>query len=197
MDTAKHSLLTLCISSIDKLTNLIGQSVAWLTLVMMIMTTAIVVLRYIFNVGSIAAQESVSYLHATIFMLGAAYTLKRQGHVRVDIFYRRYPARTKAIVDCFGTLLLLLPTCCFIIFISFDYIMASWSIQESSQEAGGLPAVYLLKSLIPLMGVLLIIQGIAEFLRNLLVIIGINPANGTPATGTKSSTAETLQPTGK
>jgi len=124
------------------------------------------------NTGSIALQESITYLHATLFMLGAAWTLKEDGHVRVDIFYSKQSRRTRAWIDLAGTLLLLLPVSAFILFSSLDYVAASWSVRESSQEAGGLDAVYLLKTTIPVMAVLLILQGSAIILKNFLVITG-------------------------
>jgi TRAP-type mannitol/chloroaromatic compound transport system permease small subunit len=120
-----------------------------------------VVLRYGLNLGSIALQESITYLHAMVFMLGAAYTLQRNEHVRVDIFYQRFSERRKALVDVAGTLLFLIPCCFFIFWVSLDYVAAAWSIHEGSREAGGLPAVFLLKTLIPITAVLLGLQGLA------------------------------------
>lgn len=162
------------INKIDALTELVGRSIAWLTLVMMIVMFAVVLLRYVFNIGMIAMQESVMYLHATIFMLAAGYTLKHDGHVRVDIFYREMSARNKALVDLGGTLFLLMPVTIFMGWISYEYVLNSWHVMEGSPEAGGIPAVYLLKSLILAMVALLLLQGIAEGLRNLLVLMGCN-----------------------
>ena len=142
-----------------------GKIVAWLTLLLVIVTLDVVVLRYLFNIGWIALQESITFLHAMIFLLGAAYTLKHDEHVRVDIFYRDMSARKKAWVNLFGTLLLLFPVCLFIAFVSWEYVANSWALLESSQEAGGLPGVYLLKSFILVMTAMLILQGIALILR--------------------------------
>lgn len=122
----------------------------------------IVMMRYVFDWGSIAFQESVTYMHALVLMLGAAYTLKHGGHVRVDIFYRQAPERTQGWVDSFGIIFLLLPTCAFILWVSWDYVAASWSLREASREAGGLPIVYLLKSLMLLAALLLLLQSVAE-----------------------------------
>jgi len=151
-----------------------GRFIAWLTLGMVVITFTVVVLRYLFHSGSIALQESITYLHATLFMLGAAWTLKQDGHVRVDIFYSKHSRRTRAWIDLVGTLLLLFPVCGFILFSSLDYVAASWSVQEGSQEAGGLDAVFLLKTAIPVMAVLLMLQGCAIILNNILVITGKN-----------------------
>ncbi len=166
-------LLTLVrklLHAIDAITELLGKAVSWLTLLMVLLTFGIVVLRYGFNLGWIAMQESVLYFHGLVFMLGAAYTLKHDGHVRVDIFYQRYSVKQKAYLNLFGSLILLLPVCVFIFFISFNYVESSWQIMESSSEAGGLPLVYLNKSLILLLAVSLSLQGLAEIFRNLLTL---------------------------
>lgn len=157
---------------IDYLNEWTGRAVAWLTLAMVVITFAVVVLRYVFSIGWIAMQESVSYLHALVFMLGAAYTLKRDGHVRVDIFYRRFGPRGQSAVDLFGAVFLLLPVCVFIVWASFDYVSNSWAIREDSREAGGLPGVFLLKSVIPLMAALLFLQGLSQAIRAVTVLSG-------------------------
>ena len=144
---------------------LVGRGVAWLTLVMVMVTCVVVLARYLFNVGSIGLQESVMYLHGAVIMLGIAYTLKVGGHVRVDVFYERFSHRTRAAIDLVGGLVFLFPVAGFILWSSIDYVHFSWKLMESSGEPGGLPAVYLLKSLIPAMAVLLILQGIAESLK--------------------------------
>ena len=153
------------IESIDHFSELTGRSVAWLTLLMVLLTFAIVVLRYGFDSGWIALQESVTWLHATVFMLGASYALKRDSHVRVDIFYQKFSPRGRALVDLLGSLLLLLPVCLFIFLASWDYVLQAWEIGENSAETGGLPALYLLKSLLLIMPSLLILQALAHSLR--------------------------------
>jgi TRAP-type mannitol/chloroaromatic compound transport system permease small subunit len=156
---------------VDALNETIGRAVSWLTLAMVVVTFTVVVLRYLFNIGWIAMQESVTYMHAMVFMLGAAYTLKHSGHVRVDLIYRNRSPRTQAWIDLLGSALLLMPVCLFIGLISWEYIAASWSVLESSQEAGGIPAVFLLKSVILVMAILMILQGISQFLRSLLYLL--------------------------
>ncbi len=158
------------ISIIDHINHVIGRGVAWLTVFMVLITFLVVLLRYVFNMGWIAMQESVTYLHAMVFMLGAAYTLKQNRHVRVDIFYEKMTARRRAWVDLAGTLFLLIPFCLFIIFVSWNYVSLSWSLLEASRDAGGLPAVFLLKTTILIMPVLLILQGIAQSLRSILIL---------------------------
>jgi len=160
------------VSLIDQLTELLGRIIAWLTLVMVCVMFSIVVLRYGFNLGWIAMQESVLYLHGFIFMLGAGYTLKADGHVRVDIFYHKFSPKKKALVDLLGSVFLLIPVTLFIFFISFDYVSNSWQILEKSSEAGGLPFVYISKSLLLVLAVTLLLQGLAEIGRKLLVLTG-------------------------
>ena len=136
----------------------IGRAVAWLTLIIVLLTFGIVILRYGLNLGWIWLQESVTYLHALVFMTAAAWAFQTDDHVRVDIFYRNRSSRHKAWVNLLGTSIFLLPFSIFLIAIAWDYVAASWATKEGSREAGGLPLVYLLKSLILLMPALLLIQ---------------------------------------
>ncbi|HET6564194.1 MAG TPA: TRAP transporter small permease subunit [Xanthomonadales bacterium] len=145
----------------------IGGSVAWLTLVMVLVTFFVVVCRYAFNLGWIWLQESIVYLHACVFMLAAAWTLQRDEHVRVDIFYRGKSPRHQAWVNLLGTLFFLLPFCIFLLVISWNYVATSWAIQEGSREASGLPWVYVLKSLILVMPALLVLQGGVWLVHNI------------------------------
>jgi len=149
-----------------------GRVVSWCALGMVLLTFLVVVLRYVFDTGWIALQESVSYLHSLVFLLGAAYTLKHDAHVRVDIFYSRFSERTKAWVELLGHLFILIPVMLFIVWISWPYISDAWSVKESSRDAGGLPGVYLLKSLILLMAGLLIIQALVLVMRAALKLGG-------------------------
>ena len=148
-----------------------GQCLAWLTLAMVVVTFIVVVLRYVFDFGSIALQESVNYMHAAVFMLGTAYTFKHSGHVRVDIFYTRIDSKHQALVDLFGNILLLLPVCGFIFFISFEYVLTSWKIKEASLETGGLPFVFVLKTIIPITAFLLTLQAVADSLTQLNTLL--------------------------
>ena len=146
--------------------------IAWLTLAMLFMTCCIVVARYALNIGSIAMQEAVMYMHGIVFMLGIPYTLRHQGHVRVDIFHQKLSSKGKAYVDIFGTLVFLLPVAMFLFLSSLDYVAFSWSVHETSAMPGGLPGVFVIKSLIPAMAILLFLQGIAELLRNWVILVG-------------------------
>lgn len=156
--------------AINATTRFTGTAIAGLTLLMMLLTCAIVLLRYGFDVGSIALQESVVYLHGTVFMLGMAYCLQQDEHVRVDIFYRGFSDILKAWVDSLGAILFLLPLCALICALGWHFFMSAWEIKEGSSEPGGLPLVFLLKGLIPLMGATLFLQGLANLLKNALFL---------------------------
>ncbi|MCG7918708.1 MAG: TRAP transporter small permease subunit [Candidatus Thiodiazotropha taylori] len=156
----------------DQINERLGQAISWLSLLMVLVTVAVVVLRYVFQLGWIWLQESVTFMHAALFLVGAAYTLKHEGHVRVDIIYRKFSERGRAWVDLIGTLTLLLPVCLFIFFISWDYVAKSWALFEGSREVGGLEGVFLLKSLILVMAVLLVLQGISLAIRSLSQLLG-------------------------
>ncbi len=171
MSAAQPSYLTQFSEHIDAFSRLTGKLVAWLTLAMMLISCVVVVLRYGFGIGSIALQESVGYMHATVFMLGAAFTLQRQGHVRVDIFYRDFSERRKAWVNALGSLMFLLPISGFLLGVSWDFVANAWEIRESSPQADGIAGVYLLKSLIPLMAISLGLQGLSDIARAVSTLI--------------------------
>jgi len=172
--------VSLAISAIDRFTDWTGRMVSWLTLAMVLMTLVVVVLRYYFQSGSIALQESITYLHGLVFMLGIAFTLQRGGHVRVDIFYRGFSPQKKALVDLIGGLVFLLPVSLLILIFSWDYVVASWAIGETSEERSGIQGIYLLKTLLLLMPATLMLQGLAEILRSTLVLLGKPPVSAPP-----------------
>lgn len=142
-----------------------GQIVRWLGLFLVINTGLVVALRYLFNWSPIALQEAMTYLHASLFMLGMAYTLSTDGHVRVDVFYQHFSKKKQHWVNLLGTIFLLFPTCIFVLIICLPYVSSSWEIMESSIEGEGLPFVYLLKTLLIIQPVLLMFQGLAEILK--------------------------------
>lgn len=157
---------------VDTLNEWVGRAIAWLTLAMVLLMFTMVVLRYGFDWNSLALQESVTYLHALVFMAGVAYTLRHDEHVRVDIFYRQMSPRRQALVNLLGALFLLVPVCLFILVESWDYVARAWRILEGSRQTGGLPLVFLLKSFIPLMAGLLLLQGLAQAAHALRVLRG-------------------------
>lgn len=151
--------------AIDAFQDHLGQSLAWLTAAMVAATVVVVVLRYGFGVGAIALQESVLYMNALVFLAGAAWTFKENRHVRVDIFYSKLSQDAQIKIDLFGHLLLLLPMCVVVFVWSFDWALASWRIGERSPEVGGIPAVFLLKTVILVMPVLLALQILSECIK--------------------------------
>lgn len=160
------------VRTVDALNEWVGRGTAWLCLAMVLVTFGVVVLRYAFSLGWVWLQESYVWLHGIVFMVGAGYTLLHGGHVRVDIFYRPKSARYKAWVDLFGSLLLLMPFAMMIFWVSHGYIVESWMRLEQSREAGGLPALYLLKSVIWVFSVLVGLQGLSLAARSWLVLAG-------------------------
>jgi TRAP-type mannitol/chloroaromatic compound transport system permease small subunit len=158
--------------AVDWINERVGRGAAWLTLVMVLITFAVVILRYVFSVGFVWLQESYVWLHGVVFMLGAAYTLLHDGHVRVDIFYREARPRTKAVVDLLGAALLLLPFVVMIAWVSWPYVSVSWQRLEGSREAGGLPGLFLLKSVLIAFCVLLGLQALAMGCRAVLALAG-------------------------
>ncbi len=173
--TASNSLALRTIRGLDAIAEFTGTTTAWLTGIMVIIACIVVGLRHLFDIGSIALQESVTYMHAMVFMLGAAYTLKNDGHVRVDIAHKKMSPRGRAWVEVVGSLLFTLPLMIFIGWGSVGFVQESWRIHEGSTDSGGIGGVYLLKSLLPLMAVSVSLQAIAELLRSLLVLMNVTP----------------------
>ncbi len=159
---------------LDRISVTLGRATSWLTLLMVIITFVVVVMRYVFDFGLIWLQESVVWMHAFVFMVGAAYTLQQEEHVRVDIFYRAMSPKRRAWIDCIGVLLFLLPLCVILAWTSLDYIALSWQLREASRESGGMPypLVPLLKSTLIVMPILLGLQGVSLLLRCIRTLRG-------------------------
>ncbi len=153
---------------LDWVNRIVGNVVMWFALAMVMLQFVLVLMRYVFGISSIFYSEAVLYMHAGLFMLGAGYTLLEQGHVRVDIFYSALPARGRAMIDIFGHLVLLAPTMLILLYWSWPMVRRSWAILEGPISVGGIPASFLLKSLVPAFCVLLLIQGVSALLRDLL-----------------------------
>ncbi len=165
--------------AIDAINDWIGRVFAWLTLGMVLTEFTVVLSRYVFGLGSTLMQESIVYMHATVFLVCAGYALVHNGHVRCDIFYATMTPRRRAIVDIVGTLLFLLPTCVLLWWMAWPYVRASWAIMEISQEGRlGIPAVYLLKTLILVFTGLLTVQALSLMLQSALVVAGAEPNRG-------------------
>ncbi len=158
---------------IDRLNAAIGRTVAWACLLVVVVQFTVVLMRYLFGLGSIWLTETIVYGHAALFMLASAWTLREGGHVRVDIFYADAGPRRRALVDLCGALLLLLPFMLVLLWFAVPYVGRSWAILETSRETSGLPAVYLLKTLIPLFALLMALQGVAQAIRAAHVLKGM------------------------
>lgn len=154
--------------SLDRINLAIGHAVCWLALMMVLLQFIVVLLRYVFGVSFIALNESVLYLHAALFMIGAGYTLLVNGHVRVDIFYAKAVRRHQAMIDIFGHLALLFPSMIMVLVFTWPSVRNAWAILEGPISVGGIPASFLLKSLIPAFALLLLIQSAACLLRDVL-----------------------------
>ena len=154
--------------ALDRVNTWVGRVVRWLALLMLLAQFAVVVLRYLFGTSYIWGTETVLYLHAALFMLGAGYTLLVDGHVRVDIFYGSLGPRGQAWVNLIGTILFLFPTCLVILWFTWRFTANSWAIREGPLSVGGIPAAFLLKSLIPAFAILLLIQGLSLALRSII-----------------------------
>jgi TRAP-type mannitol/chloroaromatic compound transport system permease small subunit len=169
---------------IDRLNAAIGRAASWCALAVVLIGFAVVLMRYVLGAGSIWLQESILYAHAALFLLTAAWTLREGGHVRVDVFYAHAAPRTKALVDLVGALFLLLPFAFAIIVFAWPYVERSWAILERSRETSGLPLVFVLKTFIPLFALLLALQGVAQAIRALSVLVPPPPAGeGGPRSG--------------
>lgn len=149
-----------------------GRAVAWLALLLVLLVCYDVAMRYVFRSGSIGAQELAWHLYALLFLLGAAYTLKHDGHVRVDIIYQRLPLSARAWIDLAGALFFLLPLCVLVIATSVPFAYQAFVHAEGSPDVGGLPYRFLLKSAIPLGFALLALQGVAQAVASFAALTG-------------------------
>jgi len=155
---------------LDRFSELTGKICSWFVAIMVLITCLVVIMRYGMDMGSVFLQDVVLYLHGSLFLLGAAFALKRGAHVRVDIFYRNFNESKKALVDLLGNVIFLQPVCWTILLYSWGYVEFSWRIMEVSPEPDGLPFVYLQKSLLIAVAVLLSLQSLSEILKSYLVI---------------------------
>ncbi|MEQ8287899.1 TRAP transporter small permease subunit [Thalassospira sp.] len=155
---------------LDLVNHWTGMTVRWFALIMVLLQFTVVLLRYVFGFSSIALNESVLYLHSGLFMLGAGYTLLVDRHVRVDIFYAAATDKTKARIDTFGYLVLAIPSMLALLYWTWPSVINSVSMMEGAISVGGIPAVWLLKSLIPAFCILLIIQSLACLLRQIITL---------------------------
>lgn len=151
-----------------------GKLVSWLVLVMVLLVSYDVAMRYFFQSGSVALQEMEWHLFSLIFLIGASYTLKHDDHVRLDLFYKSkfMDDRRRAWVDLFGSIFLLIPFCILIISSAWPFVVQSYIHLEGSPDPGGLPYRWILKASIPLGFTFLLLQGIADIVKNLSTVLG-------------------------
>lgn len=154
---------------IDKLTDNITDGLLYILIALILLVFSTVFFRYVFNMSYIIAQEIIMYLHALIFMFGISYALKENSHVKIDVLYNTLNKRIQRVISIAGLVSFILPTALFVIYISIDMVTQSWMILEGSSEAGGLNLVFILKSLIPISGVLIFLQGISELIKHIRV----------------------------
>jgi len=159
------------IDFLDSINEKAGQLVSWAAIFLVIVISIDVILRYLFQFSYIWIIEIEIYLFGLLFLLAAGYTFKHGKHVRVDVFYTKLSDKGKAIIDLIGGVLLLLPWCYIVISSSWKYAYSSFLIKEGSAQAGGLPALYILKFSIVIGFVLLLLQALASILKAIQTII--------------------------
>jgi TRAP-type mannitol/chloroaromatic compound transport system permease small subunit len=160
------------VRAIDGFSEWTGRAVAWLTAGCVLTCFTVVVLRYVFDTGYPWLQELYVWQHAAVFMAGAGYTMLHRGHVNVDVLYGRLTERRRAWLDIAGTLLFLFPWLAVLAWTSAPFVLSSWSIREGSSTGEGMPAVYLLKSLLWVFCFVLFVQGLALLARRGLFLAG-------------------------
>jgi len=180
MTTTALRILIPVAALIEKVNEGIGRLSAWLVVVMVLLVCYDVTMRYLFQAGSIALQELEWHLFALIFLLGGAYTLKHDEHVRVDILYqaRWMNDKRRALVDIFGCLFMLIPFCVLMIKSAIPFVMQSYGWAETSPDPGGLSYRWLLKAMIPFGFTLLMLQGVAMIVRKLQILFAPEVKSG-------------------
>ena len=173
--------LTAIARTVDQINDKVGRFIAWFALLMVTVQFVVVVLRYVFGIGSIMMQESIIYMHAFVFLIGSGYTLMNDGHVRVDIFYRESSQKKKAAIDLFGSLFFLIPVCALITWFTWPYVAGSWKVMEGSKETSGIQAVFLLKSTILIFTGLMILQGFSIIAKAVLTLTSPEDSSATDA----------------
>jgi TRAP-type mannitol/chloroaromatic compound transport system permease small subunit len=175
--TVGERLLRRTLLHLELLNRFFGHSLVGLALIMVLVQFAVVVLRYVFAFGSLPMQESIWYMHAILFMLGAGYTLLMNAHVRVDIIYAHAGWRYRSVVDLLGSVFFVLPLCATTAWFGWDYVANAWSVREGSTEVSGLPYLYLLKTVILLFALLVGVEALATIIRSAMRLKGLDPGH--------------------
>ncbi|MDT8855535.1 TRAP transporter small permease subunit [Paracoccaceae bacterium Fryx2] len=160
--------------AIDKMTEIIGKSVAWLILVAVLVSATNAVIRKVFNVSSNSWLELQWYLFGAAFLLAAAYTLRQNEHIRIDIVYGLFPRRVQHWIDLFGHVFFLMPFVLLMIWYFVPYVSRSVLSGEVSNNSGGL-IIWPAKSLLLIGFLLLALQGISEIIKKIAVMRGVIP----------------------
>jgi TRAP-type mannitol/chloroaromatic compound transport system permease small subunit len=167
--------------TIDTINEYVGRFVSWATLLLVAVTFTDVVMRYFFNTSYVFTQELEWHVFAFIFLMGAGYTLKHDGHVRVEVFYGRLGTRGRAWINLVGVLFFLLPSCALFIKTGIPFVVKSFQVMEGSPDPGGIPYRFILKSCIPAGYALILLQGISLGIDSLLGVLGFNRDKETEA----------------
>lgn len=167
---------------IDGINERVGRLVAWSTCLLVGVTFVDVVMRYFFNTTFVFTQELEWHVFAFLFLMGAGYTLKIDGHVRVEVFYGKMSKKGKAWIDLIGVLFFLIPSCALFVKTAIPFVLKSYAIMEGSPDPGGIPFRFVLKACIPAGYALILLQGISLGIKSFATIIN-KPLNGESAEG--------------
>ncbi len=162
------------ITLIDRINEVVGNGVSWLTSILVWVVCIDVLFRYVFDFSFIWINELEIYFFAFVFLLGAGYAFQQGKHVRVDMLYTNWSEKRKAWVNLVGAILLLIPWTTLIIWVGYKYALNSWNIGEASPQPGGLPALYILKFSIPVAFLFLLLQAVSSLLSSILTIQQVN-----------------------
>lgn len=158
-------------SAIDRFNSFVGRWVAWLILAAVLVSAGNAIIRKIFSMSSNAWLELQWYLFGAAFLLAAAYTLRDNEHIRVDIVYGMFSRRTQHLIDLFGHVFFLMPFALLMMFYLFPYVSLSYRSGEMSTNAGGL-ILWPAKSLLLISFILLVVQGISEIIKKIAILHG-------------------------
>lgn len=165
------------IQFVDKTNAVVGKYSSWLTTMLVMVVVYDVILRYVFNKSSVGMQELEWHIFAVLFLMGSAFTLLKDDHVRVDLFYSKFNKKKKAWIDILGILIFFIPFVLLIIYTSINYVDNSIVLNEGSPDPGGLPARYILKSFIPISFFFLLMQGLSVLFKSFFIIKNFNQEN--------------------
>ncbi len=174
-EKSMNNFLEWYVTFVDNFSDNLGYGVGWFTTLMVVVVFVNVLFRYVLGQSFLALQDLSWYVFGVIFMVGAAYTLRHDRHVRVDVVYVNLSPKAKVWVNLIGSLFFLVPLCILGIWVSWGFVERSWTLQETSPDAGGLDARYLAKAMMPVGFILIMIQGFSLFFKSILQLMGRMP----------------------